>query len=284
MSAELDELVSAEWLASEIAAEDLKTIDATWYLPSEGINSVAEFWRAHLPGAVHFDIDAVADHTSDLPHMLPHADAFARAASEMGLGNRDHIVVYDRNGMAPSARVWWTFRAFGHSSIAVLDGGFAAWIAQGGGTESGAPDKFSGAFEAHYNPAAVRDLDQMRALTAKSDATEQIIDARPPGRFHCTEPEPREGIRPGRMPGSLNVPSTALVDPETGALLSPALLRERFEAGGVDLSRPAVTSCGSGVTAALLAFALHRIGAGEAAVYDGSWTEWGGRADTPIET
>ncbi len=284
MSAQLDPLVSAEWLVSEIAAEDLKVIDATWFLPSEGINSIAEFWREHIPGAVHFDIDAVADRSVPLPHMLADAESFARSASEMGLSNRDRVVVYDRNGMAPSARVWWTFRAFGHSAVALLDGGLAAWIAQGGGTESGALDIPSGAFDAHYNPDTVRDLDQMRALVADPDSAEQIVDARPADRFHCIAPEPREGIRPGRMPGSLNVPSSELVEPGTGALLSPALLRERFEAGGVDLSRPTVTSCGSGVTAALLAFALNQIGAQEAAVYDGSWTEWGGRADTPIET
>ena len=283
MTGDLPALVSAQWLRPKLRAADLRVVDATWYLPSENIDSVAAFTASHLPGAVHFDIDAIKDHSVDLPHMLPGADAFARAVGLLGISSGDRVIAYDRNGMAPSARVWWTFRAFGQLSVAVLDGGLAAWIDNGGETEFGSPRPPKAAFNAHFDAGQVRGLDQIRALTGLSEPPEQIVDARSNGRFTATEPEPREGIRAGRMPGSLNVPSTGMVDPVTGLLLDEAALRGRFDAGGVNLDRPIVTSCGSGVTAALLAFALHRIGAPDAAVYDGSWAEWGGRADTAIE-
>ena len=283
MTGGLPALVSAQWLGPELGAADLRVIDATWYLPSENIEPGAAFTASHIPGAVRFDIDAIKDHSVDLPHMLPNAGAFARAVGLLGIGSGDRIIAYDRIGMDPSARVWWTFRAFGHSSVAVLDGGLAAWMDGGGKLESGSPSPPAAAFNAHFDAGQVRGLDQIRALTGSSEPPQQIVDARSNGRFTATEPEPRDGIRPGRMPGSLNVPSTGMVDPVTGLLLDKAALRDRFEAGGVNLDRPIVTSCGSGVTAALLAFALHRIGAPAAAVYDGSWTEWGGRADTAIE-
>ena len=282
MSATLQSLVSAAWLTTAIGAPDLKIVDATWFLPSLKTDSTAAYASAHIPGAVHFDIDAIASETSNLPHMLPTAQDFAAAVGALGLGSGDRIVVYDRTDMAPAARVWWTFRLFGHQAIAILDGGFAAWRAQGGAVEMGAPDPAPADFEARFDPATVRGLEDMRRIVATKIA--QIVDARSSGRFNATEPEPREGIRPGRMPGSLNVPSTGLLEREAGTLRAPDKLRERFRAGGVDLDRPVVTSCGSGITAALLAFALHRIGVGQAAVYDGSWTEWGGRPDTPIET
>ena len=283
MTADLPSLVSAQWLALALGPTDLKVVDATWFLPSEDIDSVAAFIASHIPGAVHFDIDAVKDHSVDLPHMLPSLDEFAHAVGALGLGSYDRIVVYDRNGMAPSARVWWTFRAFGHGSVAVLDGGFAAWLDQGGDTNSGASKPVDALYHATHDQKMVRGLEEIRALTGAKNPPEQIIDARSLGRFVGTEPEPRPGIRSGRMPASLNVPSTGMIDPDTGLLLDTATLRDRFEAGGVDLTRPMVTSCGSGVTAALLAFALHQIGAPDAAVYDGSWTEWGGLQDTPIE-
>ena len=283
MTDDLPSLVSAQWLALALGPKDLKVVDATWFLPSEDIDSVAAFIASHIPGAVHFDIDAVKDHLVDLPHMLPSANEFARAVGALGLGSDDRIVVYDRNGMAPSARVWWTFRAFGHTSVAVLDGGFEAWLDQGGDTSNEASAPADTLYHATYDPGVVCSLEEMRALTTDQNPPEQIIDARSSGRFLGTEPEPRPGIRAGRMPGSLNVPSTGMIDTDTGLLLDTAALRDRFEAAGVDLTRPMVTSCGSGVTAAFLAFALHQIGAPDAAVYDGSWTEWGGLQDTPID-
>jgi len=279
----LPSLVSAEWLASEMGQPDLKVVDATWFLPSEDIDSGAEFARSHIPGAVHFDIDAIKDHSVDLPHMLPSPDNFASDVGALGLGSDDRIIAYDRNGMAPSARVWWTFRAFGHRSVAVLDGGLAAWEDLGGDTSGTVSTTDMAYFNAKFDPTLVRDLDAVRTLTAAPKPTEQIIDARSSGRFTGTESEPREGIRAGRMPGSLNVPSTGMVDPKTGRLLDNATLRHRFEAAGAEMTRSIVTSCGSGLTAALLAFALYQIGAPEVAVYDGSWTEWGGREDTPID-
>ena len=283
MTADFPSLVSAQWLALALGPADLKVVDATWFLPSEGIDSVAAFKASHIPSAVHFDIDAIKDHAVDLPHMLPSADEFAAAVGALGLGSDDRIVVYDRNGMAPSARVWWTFRAFGHANVAVLDGGFAAWLDQGSDTSGEASAPQAANYHANFDPGMVRDLDQIRGLTSDQHPPAQIIDARSPGRFVGTEPEPRPGIRSGRMPGSFNVPSTGMIDPDAGLLLDTAALRARFEAGGVDLTRPVVTSCGSGVTAALLTFALHQIGTPDAAVYDGSWTEWGGRDDTPID-
>jgi thiosulfate/3-mercaptopyruvate sulfurtransferase len=212
--------------------------------------------------------------------MLPTADAFGDAVGGLGVASGDRVVVYDTRGVVSAARVWWTFRAFGHDAVAVLDGGLPKWNAEGRALESGEAKPVRRVFRAAPQPALVRDLAAMRDnLTTPR---EQVLDARSAGRFAATEPEPRAGLRGGHIPGSLNLPSDTLVRAD-GTLLSPADLRKRFEAAGIQFDRPVTTTCGSGITASVLAFALHLLGHPRVAVYDGSWTEWGGRTDTPVE-
>jgi thiosulfate/3-mercaptopyruvate sulfurtransferase len=240
----------------------------------------AEFAQGHIPGAVFFDIDAIADPTTTLPHMLPTAAAFAAAVGDLGVGSGDRVVVYDTRGVVSAARVWWTFRVFGHDSVAVLDGGLRAWKAGGRPLETGAPTPPRREFHARRRPELVRDLDAMRRNLATR--AEQVLDARSRGRFAGTEPEPRPGLRGGHIPGSLNLPYETLYRPD-GTLLPPEGLRAAIEAAGVDLGKPITTSCGSGVTASVLALALHLAGVPRVAVYDGSWTEWASQHDTPVE-
>jgi thiosulfate/3-mercaptopyruvate sulfurtransferase len=275
----MDALVTTEWLAKHHDAPDVRVVDGTWHMPQLGRDARAEFLAAHIPGAVFFDIDAIADHTTTLPHMLPSAEAFAAAVGALGLGSGDRIVVYDVRGVVSAARVWWTFRAFGHDAVAVLDGGLRKWRHEGRPVEAGEPKPAPRTFAARLRPELVRDLAAMRAnLTSRA---EQVVDARSAGRFAGTEPEPRPGLRGGHIPGSRNLPYETLYRAD-GTLEAPDRLRAAMQAAGVDLARPIVTSCGSGVTASVLALALHRLGRPDVAVYDGSWSEWGGRADTPI--
>jgi thiosulfate/3-mercaptopyruvate sulfurtransferase len=275
----LPAVVSTEWLAAHLGDPDLRVVDGTWHMPQLARDARAEFARAHIPGAVFFDIDAIADPTTPLPHMLPTAEAFARAVGALGIGDGDRIVAYDARGVVSAARVWWTFRAFGDDDVAVLDGGLRKWQAEGRPVEAGTPAPSGRPFTARLRPELVRDLDSMRANVA--GAREQMLDARSHGRFVGTEPEPRAGLRAGHIPGSLNLPYEQLARAD-GTLLPLDELRQKFGAAGVDLGRPVVTSCGSGITAAVLALGLHLLGHRKVAVYDGSWTEWGGRDDTPV--
>jgi len=277
----MDPVVTTEWLAGHLGAADLRVVDGTWHMPQAGRDARAEFEDAHIPGAVFFDIDAIADRTTSLPHMLPSAEAFAAAVGGLGIGSGDRVVVYDGRGVVSAARVWWTFRAFGHDAVAVLDGGLRTWRAEGRPVERGAAAPARRAFTARLRPELVRDVEGMRADVASRAV--QVLDARSAGRFAGTEPEPRAGLRGGHIPGSLNLPYETLYQAD-GTLRPPDELRAAITAAGIDLGRPVVTSCGSGVTASVLALALYLVGRPDAAVYDGSWSEWGSRSDTPVET
>ncbi|MCA9556090.1 MAG: 3-mercaptopyruvate sulfurtransferase [Myxococcales bacterium] len=274
-------LVSPAWLLDHLADPDLRILDGSWYLPSAQRDPRAEFAAAHIPGARYFDIDEVADRSTALPHMLPTPNAFAGHAAALGVSNHHHVVVYDGAGVITSPRVWWTFRGFGHVRVSVLQGGLPAWRAAGHPLTNEVPTSVPMRYQPRLRPELVRSLAQMRASAALG--TPQVVDARSAGRFRGTAPEPRPGVRSGRMPNSLNLPYEDLLTPQ-GALREPDELRAAFLAAGVDLAAPAVTTCGSGVTAAILALALFELGAPEASLYDGSWAEWGGRDDTEILT
>jgi thiosulfate/3-mercaptopyruvate sulfurtransferase len=274
-------LVSTEWLAEHRDAPDVKVVDATWFLPTLDRDARAEYAQAHIPGAVYFDIDDIADDASALPHMLPSPVKFSSRMRKLGLGDGTRVVVYDNNRYSASARAWWMLRLFGHPDVAVLDGGLAKWRAEGRPVDDRPVVPREAHFTARQNNLLVRDLEQIRSnLVARR---EQVIDARSAGRFAGTEPEPRAGLRGGHVPQSVNLPYQDLIAAD-GTLLPPAELRRRFAALGIDQRRPLVTTCGSGVTACTVALALHQLGAPDVAVYDGSWSEWGGRSDTPIES
>ncbi len=275
-----DPLVSTEWLAAHLGEPDLKVVDATFYLPHLKRDARAEFEQAHLPGAVFFDIEAISDHANPLPHMLPDARAFADAVGALGIATGDRVVAYGGLGLIASARVWWTFRVFGHEQVAVLDGGAAKWKNEGRPLEAGAPSPAPRPFAARLRKDLVADLDRVLATLERRDA--QIIDARSRGRFAATEPEIRPGLRGGHIPGSLNLPYIELFSTTDDVLRPEADVRGAFQGAGLDLARPVVATCGSGVSAAVLALAMYRLGRRDAAVYDGSWTEWGGRRDTPV--
>jgi thiosulfate/3-mercaptopyruvate sulfurtransferase len=280
MTLPLATVVSTEWLAKHLGEPDLRVVDGTWHMPQLKRDAHAEFVTAHIPGAVFFDIDRIADRGASLPHMLPAADEFAEAVGRLGIASEDRVVVYDARGVVSAARVWWTFRAFGHDRVAVLDGGFRAWTAEGRPVASGEPSPPRRPFRATLRPELVRDLEAVRRNLVTRD--EQIVDARSRGRFAGTEPEPRAGLRGGHIPGSLNLPYETLYQPD-GTLLPPERLRAAIVDAGIDLGKPITTTCGSGITASVLALALHLLGRPDVAVYDGSWTEWGGRPDTPVE-
>jgi thiosulfate/3-mercaptopyruvate sulfurtransferase len=273
-------LVTTEWLAQNLGRRDVRVVDGSWHMPQLKRDARAEFAQAHIPGAVFFDIDAIADRHTPLPHMLPRASEFAQGVGPLGIGSRDRVIVYDTRGVTSAARVWWTFRVSGHDAVFVLDGGLPRWRAEGRTVEAGSPTPRPRRFTARLRRSLVRDLAGMRQNVTTRKA--QVLDARSRGRFGGTEPEPRAGLRSGHIPGSFNLPYDELYDKD-GTILPADALRTKFEAAGLDLTRPVVTSCGSGITASVLALGLHVIGRPDVAVYDGSWTEWGGRDDTPVE-
>jgi thiosulfate/3-mercaptopyruvate sulfurtransferase len=275
-------LVTTRWLADRLKDPKMRPVDASLYMPASGRDAAAEFVAAHIPGAVRFDLEENSDPSSGLPHMLPSADRFSANMQALGLSNDDAIVVYDDSGANLSApRAWWMFRVFGHARVAVLDGGFGKWRAEGRELESGPARPERGTFEARLDPSRVRGLEEMRANLAAG--AEQVIDARSAGRFAGTAPEPRPGLRPGHIPGSRNLPYTELVAPD-GTMLPLDRLHRKFTDAGIDLDRPVVASCGSGVTACALVHALYLLGHDDTAVYDGSWSEWGGRSEVAVET
>ena len=277
-----DPLVSTEWLGENLDRDDLKVVDGSWYLPAENRDPKAEYADAHIRGAVYFDIDAISDTASSLPHMFPSADFFAGEVGKLGISNGDTVVCYDGGKMSAAGRAWWMFRAFGHTNVAVLDGGFGKWRAEGRPVDGGWPEPAQTTFTASTPGRVVRDVEEMLRLTG-GEATEQILDARAAGRFNGTQPEPRAGMRSGHMPGAFNLPYTDLLAAD-GTMRPVAELRALFERAGIDTAKPVVTSCGSGVSATVLLLGLRLLGNTESALYDGSWSEWGSRQDTPVVT
>ena len=276
-----DPLVSTAWLAERLDDPATRIVDGSWWMPTEARSGHAEFLEAHIPGAVFFDIDGIADPDTDLPHMLPSPEAFAQAAGRLGLDRDATIVAYDTFGVRAAARVWWTLRVMGFEQVFVLDGGLRAWRAEGLPVDQGEPVVRPATVSHAFEPALLCNVDDVRALIGSKAA--QIVDARGGPRFRGEVPEPRPGLRSGHMPGAYNVPFDSLLEPD-GRMKPASELAQIFRAADVDLDKPVVTTCGSGITASVLALALARLGRDRAAVYDGSWTEWGGLADTPVAT
>lgn len=269
--------ISPDWLEERLEKPGLSIIDASWYLPAQNRDARAEYDAAHIPGAVFFDHDLIVEPGSDLPHTLPSPKLFAQFAGSMGISAHDTIVVYDGLGLFSSARAWWMFRTMGAKSVLLLDGGFDRWKAAGR-LVTAEPTKIAPClFEADFAEEKVADLQRVRDFIGNGG---QVVDARPADRFSGKQPEPRANVRAGHMPGAKNVPALSLS--EDGTLLPPERLKAAFEGAGVDLSRPAVTSCGSGITAAVLTLALETLGHADSRLYDGSWTEWGSRSDTDV--
>jgi len=275
----LDPLITPAELAEALGAPDLRVVDASWFL--DGRDAQAAFRTAHIPTAVFFDIEAVSDRSSPLPHMLPPPETFAQAAGQLGIASTDRIVVYDQAGLFSAARVWWSFRAMGAPDVQVLDGGLPRWRADGHPVAAGTPQPRPAVFKPRFHPALVRDFNAVAA--ALRAGSEQVADARSAHRFRGEAPEPRPGVRSGHMPGSKSLPYDAVLNPD-GTLKPAETMRRVFAEAGLDIDRPTTVSCGSGVTAPILALALARLGRWDTAVYDGSWADWGSRPDAEIVT
>ena len=276
-----DPLVSTAWLQDHLQAPDVRVVDASWHLPTENRDALAEYSQAHIPGAVFFDIDEICDLENPLPHMLPHPVKFSSRMRKLGLGDGSRVVVYDTAGLFSAARVWWMLRVMGHQDVVVLDGGLPKWIAERRPIEDLPPPPRERHFTVRFDNDLIRDLADVQRVLA--NGKEQLLDARPAARFRGEAPEPRPGVRSGHIPGAKNLPWETLLGPD-GALLPADKLAERFAAAGIDTKKPVVTTCGSGVSAGILALALARLGRWRTPVYDGSWAEWGSREDLPVAT
>lgn len=275
-----NDIVSTDWLADHLGSPDIAIIDASWHLPTAKRDAKKEFAAAHIPGAQFFDIDELSDTASSLPHMLPSPEKFSSRMRRMGIGDGKRIVAYDSVGLFSAARAWWMFKVFGHDDVAVLDGGLKKWLAEGRATEDGpALPRQERHFTARFKGSMVKDMKDV-AAALKSGAS-QLADARSGTRFRGEEAEPRPGVRAGHMPGASNVHYASLLNPD-GTLKSPPEIEASFAAAGIDLSKPVITSCGSGITAAILSLGLTLTGNRDHALYDGSWTEWGGNPDNSV--
>jgi thiosulfate/3-mercaptopyruvate sulfurtransferase len=272
-------LKSTDWLAQHLRDRDVIAVDSSYFMPTQKRDAHAEYRSGHIPGAVFFDIEAVCDRSSELPHMLPGSTQFGEAVGALGIGDGDTVVAYDSIGLYSAARVWWTFRIFGATNVFILDGGLPKWKAEGRPLETGDGRRQPKIFHAEMNVAPVAMLADVRMAIA--DRSAQIVDARSAERFAGKAPEPRPGLRSGHMPGSFNVPYQNVL--ENGRLASRERIEAAFTSAGVDLEKPIITSCGSGVTAAILTFALESLGRTPKGLYDGSWSEWGSRPDLPVE-
>ncbi len=275
----MSNLVSTEWLAANL--DKVRVVDASWYMPGEKREPAKEFEAGHIPGAVFFDIDEISDHTTGLPHMLPKPGEFSAAAGKLGIGNDQTVVAYDGSGIFSAPRLWWTLKAMGHDNVKVLDGGFPKWKREGRAVETGSAQTKEKAFTANFRPGLKCDFEDVMGIV--QDKSAQMVDARSASRFTAEEKEPRAGLRSGHMPGAANVHFRSLITAD-GTYKSKDELRAAFEKAGVDPAKPIVTTCGSGMTAAILMLALDEIGARDIALYDGSWTEWGGRDEALVVT